>query len=64
MLSAKAMTFSYPKQKKYMYFCSVTEAFNKRMACFQLLFFPTLMVKFHKDFTTIEVCFAVTRVIA
>lgn len=42
MLSAKAMIFSYLKQKKYMCFCSVTEVFSTRMACFQLIFSPHL----------------------
>lgn len=42
MLSVKAMIFSYPKQKKYMCFCSATEVFNMMMACFHLFFFPHL----------------------
>lgn len=63
MLSVKAKIFSYTKHKKYVYVCSVTEIFYTSMACFQLLF-PTLMVKFHKDLTTVKEWFAVTRVIA
>lgn len=64
MLSAKAKIFSYTKQKKCMYVCSVTEIFYTSMACFQLLLFPTLTVKFHMDLMTMKECFAVTRVIA
>lgn len=62
MLSTKVMIFSYSKTS--MYLCSVTQVFNTRMACFQVIFFLILMVKFHKDLTTTEVCFAVARVIA